>query len=425
MDIFDHVVNKLYCKTQPEVICGLDDVFSAVYGMLASTVSLRRGDSCMIMGPRSAGKTLMITKVLEKLSTNFADEYLVIRLSGTIHADDKQAVRAIARQIDEFTNNQIDADTLEKASMAATMQNFLTLFEQANFSESTHKSVIFVIEDIDQFSSAGKQTLLYNLLDLSQSSIIGVAVVGLSCRMNAGELLEKRVRSRFSQRLYGVPKPKTIQDFVARCLALLQVDPSLVESFEGAQAWNNTMSELVDQDGLGDIITEAFYTSKDLRQFGARAAPYLTAHKQEPPYALNKTWFLDGIIAKLNVPSSTETILPSLSELDWALLICAARAATRYSIDSVNLVLVQTEYHTMAQQLSIERSAITGVGYRVWSARAIRLAWERLQALELLVATGAAQSGQDDLKMLRPETGLQELRGFLSQHHPLYSWTRL
>lgn len=417
--IVDHVVDKLYGKRQPEVMAGLDPIFDCVYDMLASTITLKRGDSCMVMGPRSAGKTLMVSKVLEKLNSNFADDFMTIRLNGTIHADDKQAVRAIARQIDEATSNQ-EADTLEKPSMAITMQNFLTLFEQANFSETNHKSVVFIIEDIDQFTTAGKQTLLYNLLDLSQSSVIGIAVVGLSCRMNAAELLEKRVRSRFSQRLYNMPKPKSRQDFVSRCLSLLQVDPSF--EIDGAQEWNTKMSSLVDQDGLGDIVSGVYYTSKDLRYFGTRVGPYLQGKNASE---LCAEWFVDPVISKLNVPSSADTLLPSLSELEWALLLCSARASTRYSIDGVNLVLVQTEYYAMAQALSIERSSVTGVGYRVWSAKAIRLAWERLQQLDLLVPTAAAQSGQEDLKMLRPETGLQELRGFLPQNHPLYSWTRL
>jgi origin recognition complex subunit 4 len=57
---------------------------------------------------------------------------------------------------------------------------------------------VFVLEEFDLFATKrSKQTLLYNLLDSLQTSGMQAAVVGLSCRQDVVEMLEKRVKSRF------------------------------------------------------------------------------------------------------------------------------------------------------------------------------------------------------------------------------------
>ncbi|KDD75244.1 hypothetical protein H632_c789p1, partial [Helicosporidium sp. ATCC 50920] len=69
---------------------------------------------------------------------------------------------------------------------------------------AAQRSVVFVLDDFDGFARRSKQTLLYNLLDALQASRVRAAVVGVTARVDCVELLEKRVRSRFSHRLLSV-----------------------------------------------------------------------------------------------------------------------------------------------------------------------------------------------------------------------------
>lgn len=102
--------------------------------------------------------------------------------------------------------------------------------------KTSSRPVFFILEEFDLFAHHKNQTLLYNLLDVSQSAQAPVAVVGLTCRLvctlslsharthshfklpvilwvkrflwacstlvlqDVLELLEKRVKSRFSHR---------------------------------------------------------------------------------------------------------------------------------------------------------------------------------------------------------------------------------
>lgn len=62
------------------------------------------------------------------------------------------------------------------------------------------KSCIFILEEFDLFCGHHNQTLLYNLFDVAQSAQAPICVLGLTCRLDVIELLEKRVKSRFSHR---------------------------------------------------------------------------------------------------------------------------------------------------------------------------------------------------------------------------------
>ncbi len=59
-------------------------------------------------------------------------------------------------------------------------------------------TVLLVLDEFDAFARQSKQTLLYHLLDLTQSKDARFGLVGLTSRLDVVDLLEKRLRSRFS-----------------------------------------------------------------------------------------------------------------------------------------------------------------------------------------------------------------------------------
>jgi origin recognition complex subunit 4 len=84
-----------------------------------------------------------------------------------------------------------------------------------------HKTIIFVLDEFDMFAQ-GKQRLLYSLLDAMQSVTSQAVVVGISSRLDADQLLEKRVRSRFSHRkfLFLPPSREELDGLFVHLLSL-------------------------------------------------------------------------------------------------------------------------------------------------------------------------------------------------------------
>lgn len=62
------------------------------------------------------------------------------------------------------------------------------------------KSVVLVLDEFDMFAYHKNQSLLYNLFDIAQSKQNPLCVIGITCRLDVVELLEKRVKSRYSHR---------------------------------------------------------------------------------------------------------------------------------------------------------------------------------------------------------------------------------
>jgi origin recognition complex subunit 4 len=81
------------------------------------------------------------------------------------------------------------------------------------------KPVVVSLDAFDLFAAHPRQALLYCLLDTVQSCRAGegrngLLVIGSTCVVNCVNLLEKRVKSRFSHRILKVTNPSTLDEFM-------------------------------------------------------------------------------------------------------------------------------------------------------------------------------------------------------------------
>ena len=116
----------------------------------------------------------------------------------------------------------------------------------------TSQSVVFVIDEFDMFASHPRQTLLYNLFDIAQSRKAPIAVMGCTTRLDVVEMLEKRVKSRFSHRYVYLSLPKTLPAFWQVCRQGLVIDKSdaskegIDSSIEGYEAFRKYWSHKIE-----------------------------------------------------------------------------------------------------------------------------------------------------------------------------------
>jgi len=86
-----------------------------------------------------------------------------------------------------------------------------------NQDDQTAKSVVFVLDEFDLFTTHSRQTLLYNLFDIAQARKAPIVVLGLTTRVDVVEALEKRVKSRFSHRYVHLSLPRSVPAFWEIC----------------------------------------------------------------------------------------------------------------------------------------------------------------------------------------------------------------
>ena len=123
----------------------------------------------------------------------------------------------------------------EQASHADTLASLLALLSHPSEisedrADETSKSIVFVLDEFDLFTTHSRQTLLYNLFDIAQARKAPIAVLGLTTRIDVVETLEKRVKSRFSHRYVHLSLPRSLPAFWEICKEGLLVETEELEN---------------------------------------------------------------------------------------------------------------------------------------------------------------------------------------------------
>jgi origin recognition complex subunit 4 len=234
----------------------LSSAYETLHTLLQTTISSGESNSLLLLGSRGSGKTLLVNTALYNLRHASSPDFHIVRLNGFIQTDDRLALREIWRQlgremdVDEEETNQV------VGSYADTMTSLLGLLSQPEevpdigaveyaAEKVVTRSVVFVLDEFDLFTTHPRQTLLYNLFDIAQSRKAPIAVIGCSARTDCVECLEKRVKSRFSHRWVHVGQPKSLAAFGEVARESLLVTEKQVGLKKQEQEWRAKWNEYI------------------------------------------------------------------------------------------------------------------------------------------------------------------------------------
>ncbi|VDP64549.1 unnamed protein product [Schistosoma mattheei] len=185
--------------------------------LITSTVSKGESSSILIIGRRGVGKHHLIKEAIKKAkeNSNIGSGISEVYLNGLIHTDDRSAMKSLAKQLhnEALLNNLVQSDFNPTSNFHNSMKNLpfsqqLNLFlNEVRQNHGTRKAVLIVLSEFDLFALHHNQLLLYNLFDCCQSPESRICIIGLTCRLDVMELLEKRVKSRFSHRQIYLTSP--------------------------------------------------------------------------------------------------------------------------------------------------------------------------------------------------------------------------
>jgi len=292
--------------------------------------------------------------------------------------------------------------------------------------DQTAKSVIFVLDEFDLFTTHSRQTLLYNLFDIAQARKAPIAVLGLTTRVDVVESLEKRVKSRFSHRYVHLSLPKSIPAFWEICKEGLLIDDEDLEAegfsldtpgqSEFVSTWQLMIEDLYTKDpDFKQLLQSHFYRSKSAPAFFTSCILAI-ANLSAKNFPLTGQLF--NFTSTLSAPDSKLHMLQGLSDLELALLIAAARLDIILDTDTCNFAMAYDEYSslTSAHKIQTSSTGVTALGgsAKVWSRDVALGAWERLVEYELLIpaAIGAGTGhGGAGGRMWKLDVGLEEIAG--------------
>lgn len=136
-------------------------------------------------------------------------------------------------------------------------------------------------------------------------------------------------------------------------------------------------------------------------------------------------------VLSLEAPDSKLHLLGTLSDLDIALLIAAARLDIVAHTDTINFAMSYDEYSSQMGKQRVQSGTSStlalGGGGRVWGRGVAGMAWERLVSLGLLIPAGLggrsnAIHGGLEGKMWKLDVALEEIPAAVDLPGYLRKW---
>ena len=393
-----HILSGLTGKRRLPLV-SLSSPYQKVHQLVSHTVLAGEGNSMLIIGSRGTGKTNLIETVISDLLTSHQDDFHVVRLNGFIHTDDKLALREIWRQLGREMD--VDNDDLggSRSSYADTLTSLLALLTHSAVSEDDQptttksKSIIFILDEFHLFTTHPRQTLLYNLFDTAQSHAAPICVLGLTTNLAVSDTLEKRVKSRFSQRYVHLSLPRTFTEFREICQKALEYHPSHDDLLKKngktdlqhlSRLWNTYIRHLLSTTELSILLHSIYTTQKSISAFLSSALLPISSLSPSKPIPTPTSFSFSRTSTQplLSPPDSPHlALLPALSTLQLSLLIAAARLETIYETTIAGFDAVYEEYVALASKAKVKSGVgglVGGAGGRVWEKQVAKGAWEGL-----------------------------------------------
>ncbi|XP_078084128.1 origin recognition complex subunit 4 isoform X3 [Mustelus asterias] len=307
------ILRARFCHYIPGKPFGVEAQYKNLMDLLKQTAVHGESNSVLIVGPRGAGKTMLLRSVLKELMEmkQVKENLLQVHLNGLLQTDDKIALKEVTRQL------QLENVVGDKVfgSFAENLAFLLEALKKGNRSSS--RPVLFILDEFDLFAHHRNQTLLYNLLDVAQSAQTPVAVVGLTCRLDVLELLEKRVKSRFSHRQIHLLNTFGFKEYVE----IFQQQLTLPKEFPDgrfAQEWNQNIQMLA--------LSQVAVSNPNIRLPDLLAA------------------------SRLCTMDSKANVLHGLSVLELCLIIAMKHLNSIYEGEPFNFEMVYNEFQKFIQR---------------------------------------------------------------------------
>ncbi|KAI8539007.1 hypothetical protein RHMOL_Rhmol09G0147400 [Rhododendron molle] len=333
-----------------------DSNYSKLKFIVSSSVTEASNNSVLLLGPRGCSKNAVLELVIEEVLKEYPDTISVIKLNGLLHSDDNCALKVhldnlaysfeIARQL--CMEHQLLFSKM--ASFDDNTQFMISMLKECGLA---HKTVIFVLDEFDLFAQLGGLVTVKlpffkeigALMDYYGSAFLLLDVTRFTCLAllrDADQLLEKRVRSRFSHRklLFLPPSKEDLQGLLKHILEL-PTESSLPHDY--VSEFNSSLLNILADERfkqLVDTLTTSDSTCSHLLKFLFSAVRHMNVET-----GLLSIDNFKAALASIQRQPKLEC-LNDCSILELYILVCMRRLEVKEQ-DSYNFNSVMKEYKTI------------------------------------------------------------------------------
>jgi len=358
---------RIFHGDVPHELHGLEEQKRELIDLIKRCAHYGESNSVLLIGPRGSGKSLLVKTILEDLykTKGVKQNMLEVHLNGLVQTDDRSALLQITRHL------QLE-NTVGDKVFGSFAENLVFLLDALKSGGQKSQSVLFILDEFDLFTNHKSQSLLYNLFDVSQSAQTPICVIGLTCRLDVVELLEKRVKSRFSHRQIHLFNSETFEDYVQVVRSVLTL-PSNFKDRQFVQAWSSQITDLLEDGTSQAVFKRQFSITKDVRSLHQLLAVPVCSLSPDHPFIEPKD--LVDAQQKLGVDCKA-AMLCGVSVLELCLIIAMKHLTTIYEGEPFNFEMVYKEYQKFSQK--------KGHTVQSFEKPVVLKAFEHLAALEFV-----------------------------------------
>ncbi|XP_050825260.1 origin recognition complex subunit 4 isoform X2 [Gopherus flavomarginatus] len=337
------ILRERFCHQCPNgKLFGVQLQYKHLLELLKRTTIHGESNSALIIGPRGSGKTMLLNHVLKELMEvkQVRENLLQVHLNGLLQTNDKIALKEITRQL------QMENVVGDKVfgSFAENLAFLLEALKKGDRDSSC--PVLFILDEFDLFVHHKNQTLLYNLFDISQSAQTPVTVIGITCRQDILELLEKRVKSRFSHRQIYLMNSFDFKQYLRIFKEQLYLPAEFVYK-PFVQKWNKNVQSLSEDRTVQDVLQNHFHCSKDLRSLHMLLMLALSSITVSHPFMTGSDLLEASKLCRMD---SKANIVHGLSVLEICLIIAMKHLNDVYEGEPFNFQMVYNEFQKFIQR---------------------------------------------------------------------------
>ncbi len=366
--------------------------------ILSCAVDDYLGNSSILIGSRASGKSTLVKRVLKEVAAGHeAIRMESIHLYGSILSECQSALKFLMSKVRELVSGHKDTAAVdfcvgseEEFSEFVSVHvagHFLLTFSQVAFDQLTamirqflgekkeKRFLVFVLEDLERFAAHPQQNLLYSLFEMTLA--LPVYVLGISCRLDVLELLEKRVKSRCSQNVIYLPLAEDEEAFKARILDNLHTkNPQINQVFEAFAAENEAFKA---------FAAHQFALSKDVRSvFNV----LLMAAAEIAWQGCNFDWLtfpkvFEAALSTQKPYTSSITAVSDTTLIELMVLTAMCRLNSKFPGAPVT-------FDAMYEELCTCKIRAPKLDNFQWTKSMIQIAFDRLVACRLLLPSAAA-----------------------------------
>lgn len=271
-------------------------------------------------------------------------------------------------------------------------RHFIAYLKYSPYSHSIVKQVhrlIFIIDNFELFCSHHNQQLLYGLFDVVQSALFPVCVLGVSSRYDVVEMLEKRVKSRFSHRQIFIDPASDdhFDTYVNNFKKVLNVPDSVHKK---ASKWNRQIETICQDDKCLRALKQYFQVDATYSILKLLVFCLISDLTHDHPQIT-----ADDVVKhvkELIMAEDKVHLIADLSVLELCLLIAIKHHCDIYDNDPFNFEIILSRLN----KFSVKSSSMQNL-----PRESVLKCFENLKYLEFISPIGSEGRVQKEYQMYR------------------------